>query len=231
MNQNVAYGASERYLEARGEDYFTYQRTVAQSRGALLALKFENYVKPGFCVLDFGCGGGYLLKALNCGQKIGVEINPAARSQAAANGIRCHSTLETVEDGIADVVISNHALEHVPFPIEALRQIRRKLKPTGTLALCVPFDDWRTQRRYDPQDVNHHLHTWTPLLLGHTLAEAGFQVRADDIAVLTHAWPPRVDALWQTLPAPAFEMLCHVFSVVKRRRQLLAVIQNSPCGK
>jgi SAM-dependent methyltransferase len=226
VNQNVTYGASDRYLKRQGEDYFAYQKAIAESRGALLALKFERYIKPQDCVLDFGCGGGYLLKALNCTRKIGVEINPAAQSQAVMNGIQCHPVLDNVPDAIADVVISNHALEHVPFPIEALRQIREKLKPGGTLVLCVPADDWRTQKRYDPNDVNHHLHTWTPLLLGHTLSEAGFLVKTNEITILTHAWPPRVDALCKCLPRAAFDMICGVFAVIRNRRQLLAVVAN-----
>jgi SAM-dependent methyltransferase len=224
MNQEIQYGASERYLEAKGVDYFAYQKPIAESRGALLARKFERFIKPQDCVLDFGCGGGYLLKALNCAQRIGVEINPAALSEAVKNGIQCHAALDCVAGEIADVVISNHALEHVPFPIEALRQIKGKLRPGGTLVLCVPADDWRTQRRYDPEDVNHHLHTWTPMLLGHTLSEAGFRVRPDDIAVLTHAWPPYVDALGRTLPRAAFDMICGVFAAMRKRRQLLAEV-------
>ena len=226
MKQNVAYGASERYLQGQGEDYFAYQRSIAESRGALLALKFERYVKPGDCVLDFGCGGGYLLRALKCVKRIGVEINPAALSEAVRNGVECHAVLDAVADGIADVVVSNHALEHVPFPIEALRQIKRKLKQRGIVVLCLPADDWRTQRTYDPRDVNHHLHTWTPSLLGHTLGEAGFQVGAGDIRMLTHAWPPHVETLWRALPRAAFDLVCGLFAVAMKRRQIFAVVTN-----
>ena len=165
MEQNSAYGASERYLDVRGKDYFAYQRSIAEANGDLVARKFQRYLRPEDCVLDFGCGGGYLLKALNCAHRVGVEINPAALREAANNGIECHSVLDTVMDKTIDVIVSNHALEHVPFPIEALRQLKRKLKPRGALALCVPIDDWRTQKRYTPQDLNHHLHTWTPLAL------------------------------------------------------------------
>src|SRR5579872_241304 len=154
MNRDATYGASERYLDSRGKDYFAYQKSIAESNGSLLALKFEQYVRPEDRVLDFGCGGGYLLKALNCAHKIGVEINPAARVQAVDNGVECHAVIADVADESADVVISNHALEHVPFPIEALRQLKSKLRPGGTLVLCVPADDWRTQQRYNPQDVN-----------------------------------------------------------------------------
>lgn len=226
MNQKVAYGTSERYLEVQGQDYFAYQKTIAESRGALLAVKFERFIKTNDCVLDFGCGGGYLLKALNCAQKIGVEINPAARAQAVRNGVECHPALDEVTDGIADAVISNHALEHVPFPIEALRQIKIKLKTGGLFVLCVPADDWRTQKRYDPNDLNHHLHTWTPLLLGHTLSEAGFVVHPDEISILTDAWAPRVDTLWKVLPRPVFEFVCSAFAVATKRRQLIAVVTN-----
>jgi SAM-dependent methyltransferase len=226
MNQNITYGASERYLEGQGKDYFEYQKSIAESNGPLLARKFDRYIRRSDCVLDFGCGGGYLLEALGCSRRIGVEINPAARAQAVKNGVECHAVLDTVPEGIADVVISNHALEHVPFPIEALRQIRLKLKERGTFVLCVPADDWRAQRRYDSEDVNHHLHTWTPLLLGHTLSEAGFRVRSDDIQILTDAWPPRVQLLWRTLPSPVFDIVCGLFAAVMNRRQILAVLQR-----
>jgi 2-polyprenyl-3-methyl-5-hydroxy-6-metoxy-1,4-benzoquinol methylase len=226
MNQNSTYGASERYLDVQGKDYFTYQRSIAEANGDLVARKFERYVRPGDRVLDFGCGGGYLLKALNCAHKVGVEINPAALREAANNGIECHSVLDTVADRTVDVIVSNHALEHVPFPIEALRQLKRKLKPRGALVLCVPIDDWRTQKRYTPQDLNHHLHTWTPLALGHTLHEAGFIVREADLTVIAHAWPPRVHALSKLLPRLVFDSICSLFAIAMKRRQLLAVVKN-----
>jgi 2-polyprenyl-3-methyl-5-hydroxy-6-metoxy-1,4-benzoquinol methylase len=226
MNRNAAYGASERYLDAQGKNYFAYQRSIAEANGELLARKFESYIRPEDCVLDFGCGGGYLLKALNCAHKVGVEINPAALQEAAKSGIACNSVLDTVGDGIADVIVSNHALEHVPFPIEALRQLKRKLKRGGALVLCVPIDDWRTQKRYNPQDLNHHLHTWTPLALGHTLHEAGFRVHDADLAVITHAWPPRVHALSKLLPRGIFDFICRLFAIAMKRRQLLAVVRN-----
>jgi hypothetical protein len=46
---------------------------------------------------------------------------------------------------------------------------------TFAVALYVAIDDWRSrhQRRVDP-DINHHLYTWTPLLLANLLREAGF---------------------------------------------------------
>jgi SAM-dependent methyltransferase len=226
---DIRYGASERYVDGlQGQEYFDYQRAISQGRGHLTALKFEHYVKPHHCVVDFGCGGGYVLRALKCERKIGVEINPVAREEAVKHGTSCVSALGEVPNDIADVVISNHALEHVPYPIEALREIRPKLKAHGVFLLCLPLDDWRAQRRYNPADLNHHLHTWTPLLLGHTLGEAGFRVRAHDITIVTHAWPPNVDFLWKTLPRAGFDAACGLFAMMRHRRQLLACVTADP---
>jgi SAM-dependent methyltransferase len=176
--------------------------------------------------VDFGCGGGDLLRALECSGRIGVEINPIARQHASGMGIDCYADLAKIPDEVADVVISNHALEHIPCPIEALRQLRCKLKPDGILALSVPIDDWRSQRSYDPDDRNHHLYTWTAQLLGNLLQEAGFFVQARDISVRTHAWPRYYPLLYTRLPLRWFNAVCTIWAMVTRRRQLFAVARR-----
>ena len=74
---------------------------------------FSTLCPTGGKWLDFGCGGGFMLKGLPAKEKLGVEINPAARKQAAENGIRAVESIDEVEDGWADLIISDHALEHV----------------------------------------------------------------------------------------------------------------------
>jgi hypothetical protein len=37
---------------------------------------YAPYIRKTDAVVDFGCGGGFLLDALDCGDKMGVEINP-----------------------------------------------------------------------------------------------------------------------------------------------------------
>ena len=56
----------------------------------------------------------------------------------------------------------------------------------------LPIEDFREKRNqeWDANDPNHHLHTWTPLLFGNTLAEAGFIPR--ELRVVTHAWHPKL---------------------------------------
>lgn len=216
-------GPAAAYLGQQGVRYFAYQQRIGEVGGKLDARKFQPFIRPDAAVLDFGCGGGYLLRALDCGRRIGVEPNDTARRVCIDAGIECHGSIAKIGDAEVDIVVSNHALEHVPSPIAALRECRRVLRATGRLVLCVPIDDWRTQKRYISGEPNHHLHTWTPQLLGNTLVEAGFQFASSDIRILAEAWPPGVETLIRVLPDPALTISMRVWATLSRRRQILAV--------
>lgn len=220
------YGASRHYVGSKGEQYFEYQRQHAVTGGRIHADLFRPFIQAGDVVVDFGAGTGALLAHLPGSDKRAIELNPAARAFCAST-FQIQAVAESAElpSDFADVVVSNHCLEHVPYPIAAMREVHRILKPGGLFVLCLPLDDWRTQRKYDAADVNHHLHTWTPLLLGHTLAEAGFH--DPDIRVLTHAWPPGFAALHARLPKALFDCVCWSFALLKKRRQLFAVVRKT----
>jgi SAM-dependent methyltransferase len=219
-------GASTHYLGQSGVDYFAFQHQGGLLRGQLNArTKFARFIRPSDVVLDFGCGGGTLLRSLECARRIGVEINPVARAEAGSHGLEVFETAAGVPDGIADVLVSNHALEHVTNPIATLQALRTKLKAGGKLVLVVPLDDWRAQRSYNPKDIDHHLYTWTPRLLGNLLSEAGYVVK--DITILTHAWFPNWPRWIGRLPVWAFDAWCWAYSIYARRRQLVAVANPS----
>ena len=220
------YGTSDHYLGDEGERYFLWQNSLAQVGGRIEALKFRRYIHPSNCVLDFGCAAGFTLRNIPCARRLGIEINPAARRIALKNGIEVYATTSEVPDAVADVIISNHALEHIPYPIQALRELRAKLKPAGRLVLVVPLDDWRTQKIYDPSDINHHLYTWTPQLLGNAMQEAGFNHRKLNIRVLTHAWFPGSHSCFERIPQNLFDCLCWIFAIMVRRRQLVVVYES-----
>jgi SAM-dependent methyltransferase len=211
------------YRGQRGEEYFDWQGSGAELQAAIERTKFAPHVSEADTVVDFGCGAGALLATLPLGEGIGVEPNPPARRVAEARGIRVVATTRELEDAIADVVISNHALEHTLAPLDELRELRRVLKPGGRLVLWLPLDDWRTQREPD-EDVNHHLYTWTPLLLHNLLEEAGFEVR--ECRVVTHAWPRYYPILFRRLPRRAFDVLARAWAVLRRRRQVMALAER-----
>jgi SAM-dependent methyltransferase len=211
------------YTGAAGAAYFQWQNKTADFTGQIEARKFQKYVKPTDAVLDFGCGGGNILRNLECRRRVGVDVNPMARAAASQSGIECYDSIARAQNESFNVVISNHALEHVEHPVAILRALRDKLVPSGVMALCLPIDDWRTQRTCKPADINHHLHTWTPQLLGNSLLEAGFRADHFSIRILTHALFPGTTAAYGRIPDVLFDKLCQLFAIVVKRRQLLAV--------
>ena len=214
---------SERYQGKEGEEYFAWQRGSGRVSAVVDVPVFQRYIGPGDAVLDFGCGTGALLAALESGPKFGVEVNAAARREAAEAGITVVAAISELAEESVHVVISNHALEHVLDPLAELRGLERVLKPGGRMVLRLPLDDWRAQR--DPaDDGNHHLYTWTPRLIANLLREAGFQVERAE--VVSYAWPPRSAELVDRLPRRVFDLLARATAIALRRRQLLVVARR-----
>jgi 2-polyprenyl-3-methyl-5-hydroxy-6-metoxy-1,4-benzoquinol methylase len=123
--------------------YWDWQAGLGELGGLLERWKFEALIPPGSNCVDFGAGGGFLLHNLPdelCSNKMGVEINPHAR-KFAMDSFRIplvnHSMY--LGDNWADVIYSNHALEHVLCPWCELVQLKEKLKPnTGKIIFVVP---------------------------------------------------------------------------------------------
>jgi 2-polyprenyl-3-methyl-5-hydroxy-6-metoxy-1,4-benzoquinol methylase len=220
------YGMSERYIGEKGKDYFSWQNQHAEIGGKVEAHKFAPFIKITDKVLDFGCGGGFTLASIDCAHKEGVDLNTNTHETAQKNGLVVHATTDEVTERNFDVIISNHCLEHVPYPIAALKSLRPLLRKDGKLILVLPLDDWRSgnNRHYKGEDINRHLHTWTPRLLANTLSEAGFKV--ENIHILTHEWIPKYYFFYGKIPMCLFDALCRVWSFLRCRRQLVAIASN-----
>jgi len=216
------------YAGDAGAAYFSWQNSISGEMGGRLnARKFNPHLRPQATVVDFGCGAGYMLEQLRGRERIGIEPAPAAREAARSRGLNVVASAGELAAESADVVVSNHALEHALEPLAELRGLLGLLRAEGELRLWVPIDDWRAQRDAMAGDQNHHLYTWTPLLMRNLLEEAGFSVVS--VRVITHAWPPRTAQL-ASLPRPAFDALGRAWSLLRRRRQLEAVARR-PGGR
>lgn len=216
---------SGHYKARLAQRYFHYQAQGAAIKAELNARKFQRHVRPDDAIVDFGCGPGLTLARLTAREKVGVEVNPYNREHAASSGIRTVESTDELPHESADVVISNHVLEHTLQPLTELKALRRVLRPGGRLVLMLPVDDWRIQRRTNPADINHHLYAWTPLLIGNLLFEAGFETL--DCRVVNYGWPGRLTFLpARLLPPPLFDAMAAAVAVMVKRRELRAVARR-----
>jgi SAM-dependent methyltransferase len=213
---------SAHYRDRLGDEYYSRLTENGFEIAELARRKFARYVRPDDSVVDFGCGTGHLLVILEARDKIGVEVVEASRKAAGRLGVRTVASIEELDAGSADVVVSHHALEHVRSPVTELEQMHRVLKHGGRLVLRLPLDDWRVQREVRDPDIDNHLYAWTPRLLANLLREAGF--RPAEIGVVDCAYPGRLSVpLARVLPPRAFELVAAVTARVLRRRELHAV--------
>ena len=201
------------------DDYFNkYQRDLGEFGGRANAFMFDQYITPADeVVLDFGCGGGFLLKNLHCSRKVGIEINPVARDFCIqANGITCYESLEYIPDESIDVVISSHCLEHTTNPFEIISALYDKLKNKGKIVIVVPLDSYRYA--WVPRDINNHLYSFSPMNLGNILQGAGFkQVKTEAIL---HKWVPGYKTIERVFGLNIFHHLSFLYGTVFNKRSV-----------
>lgn len=94
-------------------------------------------------VLEVGCGQGYLTKTLAARgvDVVGVDANPRAVELAGTDLVRHRYAQELdFEDETFDVILSVHAIEHIPPLEEALSEMARVLKKGGTAVFIYPAE-------------------------------------------------------------------------------------------
>jgi 2-polyprenyl-3-methyl-5-hydroxy-6-metoxy-1,4-benzoquinol methylase len=196
-NSNNNYNAS----------YFDWQQKIGKFGGVANRFKFDDYIEKNYKVIDFGCGGGFLLDQLRCKEKIGIEINKVARETAEKFGIQVYSEIDEVSDGWADRIVSNHALEHVPHPLETLTRLRKKLKIGGKFICVVPHE---TEAGFSYNDNNKHLYTWSPQNLLNLFLESGYKV--EKVERIFHSWPRSYLTIQSFFGWRIFHIICKLNS-------------------
>lgn len=207
-------------------DYFAWQQAIGEFGGWANLTKFEPYLGATDRVIDFGCGGGYLLAALDVREKLGIEVNPSAREAAHELGVDVRASIDDVPDAWADVIISNHVLEHCAHPLSELQALRSKLRPGGRFVCVVPSEP--SHHRYDPDDHNRHLYTWSPMNLGHLFDEAGYEV--EESREYVHKWPPFGRQIARVGGRYVFEVACRIYARLRGGISQIRVVARRPAA-
>src|SRR4029079_14551447 len=158
-----------------------------------LALTFPK----GFSVLDAPCGDGSLAATLRQGgyDAHGVDINAtgAGLLGPAYHDVDLNGRLPFA-DALFDVALSLEGIEHLENRFAYLRELRRVLKPQGTLVLTTPnIVGLRSRVRFfaagfyhrDPRPLNeagrhplHHIALGSLADFRYALHTAGFRLTA-----------------------------------------------------
>lgn len=123
----------------------------------------NSYHSQKGSLLDIGAGtGDFLVTAKASGwQTTGIEPNKNAKNLAISKGISFENSIESIENQQFDVITMWHVLEHVPDVEHQIKQLKRLLKPEGTLIIAVPnyksFDAQHYGKFWAAYDVPRHL--------------------------------------------------------------------------
>lgn len=191
--------------------YWEYQSRIGEFGGWANLSKFQPYIVKEDEVLDFGCGGGFLLSQISASLTEGLEINPEARRCAESFGIDVFSSIEEIPDDRYSIIISNHALEHCERPLDEIRGLLSKLKNSGRIVFYTPSESYRCG--YREGDPNQHLYTWSPQNLGNLFCAAGFKVI--EARAYIHRWPPKYMLFRRFLGRFGFEISCRIYGYMR----------------
>lgn len=203
--------------------YFDWQKECGIIGGQLNKFKFEKYIENyDITLMDFGCGGGFLLDNFNVKDKIGFDINPYALDECNNKNIKTFNNLDNILDDSIDIIISNHAFEHIPDPYNILKILYKKLKINGKIIIVVPCEQPNEiSFNFNKNDFNKHLFNWTPMTLANLLDFSGFHILEAD--TIRHQWCPDFKTNFNH---PSFHFRCHQFAIKNGNYQVRVVAQK-----
>ena len=137
-----SYYESDDYISHTDGKRSLFERAYHFIKGIALKnkLKLINAQSPKGNLLDIGAGtGDFLVVAQNDGwHTTGIEPSPKAKKIAINKGVTFAENLAELRSHSFDVITMWHVLEHVPNLEEYIAELKRLIKPSGTIIIAVP---------------------------------------------------------------------------------------------
>lgn len=222
-NEIGKYYQSDKYIshtdKKSGLIYQVYDLVRDFSIHSKLSL-IKKYHRSGK-LLDLGCGLGYFLNGVKKDKTFdisGVDVSPEAVEYVKTTfgiEVKTESELDLFPENYFNVITQWHVLEHVHLLNERMQQLKRLLKPGGTLFIAVPnsnsWDAGAYKEYWDGYDVPRHLYHFNRKSFNLLMEKHGFEI-------------VREKPLW--FDAPYVSMR----SEVHKGNKVLAVVWGAVCG-
>lgn len=160
-------------------------------------LKLINSQSQKGRILDIGAGvGDFLSVCKNDGwQIIGIEPSDKAKAIAKNKGVSFVDNLSELESNSFDVITMWHVLEHVPDLENQIKELKRLIKPTGTVIIAVP--------NFKSFDASYYSNFWAaydvPIHLWHFSKTAIQKLFAKEKLELVKVLPMKFDSFYVSL--------------------------------
>ncbi|MGV1012819.1 MAG: class I SAM-dependent methyltransferase [Flavobacterium sp.] len=175
------------------EKMYQFVKTIALKN----KLKLINSQSPKASILDIGAGvGDFLTVAKNDGwETIGIEPSDKAKAIAKNKGVSFVESLSELESNSFDVITMWHVLEHVPDLENQIKELKRLIKPTGTVIVAVP--------NFKSYDAEYYGKFWAaydiPIHLWHFSKTAIKKLFAKEELELKEVLPMKFDSFYVSL--------------------------------
>lgn len=159
------YYESDDYISHTDKSRTLFERVYQLIKSIAIKKKISliNKHSNKGALLDIGAGtGSFLYAAKKDGwQTIGLEPSEKAKQFASQKGLEFVDNLNDIPSQSQDIVTMWHVLEHVPNLEDYLFELKRIIKPTGTIFIAVPnfksFDASYYGKFWAAYDVPRHL--------------------------------------------------------------------------
>jgi SAM-dependent methyltransferase len=144
IDDPTAYYGGDAYREdvdagTTSDQFFATHDSEQPARYSLV----ERFALRGSVIADIGCGAGSFLDGLKgfASQTVAVEPMLGYHTSLLARGHRSYESAECALadwEGRVDLAVCFSVIEHVPNPVDLLREIHALLRPSGTVLVSTP---------------------------------------------------------------------------------------------